>query len=411
MTDANVAVNFSASTGDLEAGLAGAREALASLATPIADINEKYAALGASLAQSHARASQAIKSESAATYADALRSAQDAISGQIKAEQDGLRDKLSAYADDARNHRINEQEKVDASRAAIDQTYAAELSLMERRRDLASQSLSQRQRIDDQIAQLERNEQRQTTQLNQESLDTLTRQYQTFGGTVTTAFDGQLRGLLAGTQSWSDALKKTLGGVVISFIENSEKMVVQWLASEAAKTSGTAAGVASRAAAERGGAAASLAAQGSTIVRSILSSAAEAFAGVFGFLAPVLGPFAVGPAAAAQATVASVAGSVASADIGMWNVPSEMLTLVHHNELIMPATEAGAFRHLLGDQSGGGSRSGDVSISPTTHFHVNAIDGASVSQWMRSNSSEMLRAVDQAVRHGAHLGLKRVAGL
>ena len=411
MTDANVAVNFSASTGDLEAGIAGAREALASLAAPIADINSKYAALGGALAESHAKAAQAVRSGDNAAYADALRAAQEAISGQIKAEQDGLRDKLSVYADDARHHRMSEQEKVDASRGAVAQAYAAELNLMERRRDLAIQSLSQRQRIDEQIAQLERNEQHQTAQLNQESLDALSQQYMKFGGVVSSAFNGQLRGLLAGTQSWGDALKRTLGGVIVSAIEGSEKMAVQWLAAEAAKTMATASGVASRTAAEQGGAATSLTTQSSTVIRSILSSAAEAFAGVFGFLAPIMGPFAAGPAAAAQATVASVAGSVASADIGMWRVPGDMLTLVHHNELIMPAAEAGVFRNMLGDNVAGGSRSGDVTITPTTHFHVSALDGASVSQWMRSNSSEMLRAVDQAVRHGAHLGLKRVAGL
>ena len=408
MTDANVAVNFTASTGDLEAGLAAAREALASLAAPIEEIKGKYAALGAALTESHAKATQAIKNDDNAAYADAIRAAQEAISGQIKAEQDGLRDKLSAYAEDTRNHRMSEEEKVAASREAMDEAYAAELSLMERRRDLAGQSLAQRQRIDEQIAQLERNEQHQTEQLTEESLNSLTQQYEKYGNVVTNAFSGQLRGLLSGTETWGEALKKTLGGVVISFIEMSEKSVVQWLAAEAAKTSGTVAGVASRSAAERGGAAASAAAQGSTIVRSILSSAAEAFAGVFGFLAPVMGPFAAGPAAAAQATVASVAGSVASADIGMWSVPGDMLTLVHHNELIMPASEAGAFRNMLGDKATGASASGNVSIAPTTHFHVNALDGASVSQWMRSNSSEMLRAIDQAVRHGAHLGLKRV---
>ncbi len=85
------------------------------------------------------------------------------------------------------------------------------------------------------------------------------------------------------------------------------------------------------------------------MVRSILSSAAETFAGVFGFLSPLMGPFAAGPAAAAQATVAGMAGAVASADIGMWQVPQDMLTLVHHNELVMPAGEAGAFRSLLSD--------------------------------------------------------------
>ena len=411
MTDANVAVNFSASTGDLQSGIAGAREALASLAAPIADINGKYAALGAALAESHAKAADAIRSGNNSAYADALRAAQEAIGGQIKAEQDGLRSKLSTYADDARNHRITEQEKIATSREAIEQSYAAELQLMEKRRDLDTQSLAQRQRISDQIAQLERNKQNALAQLTQESLDSQTRQYEQYGSVVTSSFNGQLRGLLAGTENFGAASKRVLGDLIIKFIEKSEQSVVQWLAGEAAKTSATASGVASRTALEQGGAAASLSAQGATIIRSILGSAAEAFAGVFGFLAPIMGPLAVGPAAAAQATVASVAGAVASADIGMWSVPGDMLTLVHHNELIMPAAEAGAFRNLLGDGGGGKNEANNVSITPTTHFHVNALDGASVSQWMRSNSAEMLRAVDEAVRHGAHLGLKRVGGL
>lgn len=412
MTDANVAVTFSASTSDFEAGINSAREALASLAAPIADINGKYAALGDALAQSHARALQAMQSGDSAAFANSLRAAQEAISGQIKAEQDGLRDKLAAYADDARNFRLSEQEKIEASRDAIEQSYAAELDFANRKRDLVESSLAQRQRIDNQIEQLERDEQRRLTQLTQESLDQQTRAYLQFGEAVSGAFNSQLRGLLTGTKSWRDAFKNILAQLLIDFIEWSERTVVQWLAGETAKTVATASGVASRTTLEQAGASASLAAQGATIVRSILSSSAEAFAGVFGFLAPILGPFAAGPAAAAQATVASAAGAVASADIGMWSVPADMLTLVHHNELIMPSTEAGAFRDLLsGTPRAGGAGAANVSIQPTTHFHVNALNGGSVSQWMRSNSKEMLRAIDQAVRHGAHLGLTRLAAL
>jgi len=94
----------------------------------------------------------------------------------------------------------------------------------------------------------------------------------------------------------------------------------------------------------------------------------------------------------------------------MWSVPNDMLTLVHHNELIMPAAEAGAFRDLLGGSSAAGLGGGtNVAITPTTHFHINAIDGGSVSQWMRENSGPMLRAINEAVRQGAHLGLRRLS--
>lgn len=410
MTDANVVVNFSASTSDFESGLASAREALASLAAPISDISNKYAALGAALAESHAQAVQALRSGDSAAYSDSLRAAQEAISGQIKAEQDGLREHLATYADDARNARISQQEKLQFSRDAIEQTYAAELDLVGRKRELSDRSLSDRQRIDNQISQLERTEQRQLAQLTRESIDEQTRLYARFGDAVTGAFNSQLRGLLTGTESWRDAFRKALSQLMIDFVEWSERTVVQWLAGEAAKTAATASGVASRTTLEHAGASASLASQGAAVIRSIISSAAETFAGVFGFLAPIMGPFAAGPAAAAQATVAGAVGAVASADIGMWSVPADMLTLVHHNELIMPAAQAGAFRDLLAAPNQGGSPgSGNVSITPTTHFHVSAIDGGSVSQWMRANSKEMLRAVDEAVRHGAHLGLRRLA--
>ena len=104
-----------------------------------------------------------------------------------------------------------------------------------------------------------------------------------------------------------------------------------------------------------------------------------------------------------------MAGSVASADIGMWQVPQDMLTLVHHNELVMPAAEAGAFRSLLGDGGpSGGANGAAVHIHPTTNVHVSALDAGSVSQWMQANTSQMLKAIDEAVRHGAALGLKRL---
>jgi len=102
--------------------------------------------------------------------------------------------------------------------------------------------------------------------------------------------------LLSGTETWHTAFKNTLEDLLIKFIEWSEKCVIQNLAGEATKTAATEAGVAARIGAEQTGAAGSLAVQGATLIRSILSSAAEAFAGVFGFLAPLMGPAAAGPA-------------------------------------------------------------------------------------------------------------------
>jgi hypothetical protein len=438
MTDANVAVNFTASVGDLVSGVADAKDALTGLSEPFAQLNGQYAALGASigeafaptrlqgfdsalmtsaslektLAAAHAQTAEAIRTSDEATSADAIRTAKLAISEEIKAVEDGLKQKLALYADEARQHQITQMQKVALSRQALDEEYGAQISALQREAALDDQSGAQKQRIDDQMLDAERRHQDQMTALVRNAVNEQEREYQAFGNTVTQAFNSQLHGLLSGTENWHTAFKNVLEDLLIKYIEWGEETVVRQIATEAAKTAATTAGVTARTGAEQGGAAASLATQSATIVRSILSSAAEAFAGVFGFLAPIMGPFAAGPATAAQATVAGMAGAVASADIGVWQVPKDMLTLVHHNELVMPAAEAGALRDMLSGEAttGGGTRSGAVHIHPTTNFHVSAVDSGSVAQWMKANSSTMMKAIDEAVRHGAHLGLRRLAG-
>ncbi|HEY1944121.1 MAG TPA: hypothetical protein VGH40_18565 [Roseiarcus sp.] len=436
MADANIAVSFTASTGDLLSGVGEAKDALASLSAPFSDLNSQFAALGGSIGQAftparlqafdaalnasaslenslaaaHAQAAAAMRAGDDAAYNDAIRAARLAVSEEVKAVEDGLKQKLALYAQEAQLHEITQQQKVALSRQALDEEYSAQIAALQREASLSGQSLSQKQRLADQMLDAERRYQDQTTALVRNAVTEQEREYQAFGSTVTQAFNSQLHGLLSGTENWHTAFKNVLEDLLIKFIEWGEETVVRQIATEAAKTAATTAGVTARAGAEQAGAAASLASQGATIVRSILSSAAEAFAGVFGFLAPIMGPFAAGPATAAQATVAGMAGAVASADIGMWQVPQDMLTLIHHNELVMPAAQAGAFRDMLSGETSasGAAASGAVHIHPTTNFHVSAVDAGSVSQWMKANGSTMLKSMDEAVRHGAALGLRRL---
>lgn len=435
MADANIAVTFSASIGDLTAGVAQVKDSLSSLSGPIDAMKAEYADLGGAIAQAfapgqfqafsqslvasaslenslaaaHAQASAAIRAGDDAAYADAVRAARLAIGEEIRATEDGMKQKLAILNEEAKHHEIRSQDRVALSRQAIDEEYQGELALLQRELTLGDLSLSQKQQINNKILEAERRHQDEMTSVIQKSIDQQQREYETFGASITQGFNSQLRGLIAGTTSWQAAFKNILTDLLIKFIEWGETDVIRHLANETAKTAATTSGVAARTGAEQSGAAFSLAAQAGAMIRSIMGSAAETFAGVFGFLSPLMGPAAVGPAVAAQATVAGVAGAVASADIGMWQVPQDMLSLVHHNELIMPASEAGIFRDML---SGGGSTApgNSVHIHPTTNFHVAAVDSGSVAQWMKSNSPAMMKAMDEAVRHGAHLGLRRLAG-
>jgi hypothetical protein len=437
MADSTLAVHFGADIDDLVSGIGQARDALGSLAPALADLNSQSASLTAtmtetfnptrlapyddalttsaaiarSLAAAHAEAAQAMKTAQTDASEDALRAARIAVSGELQGIADAARQKLALYAEETRQHEITVGEKLTLSRQALDEELAARKDALGQEAALGEQSQAQQARIQQQFLSAERQTRDQEIALTRRAIDEQAQQYQAFAGTVTQAFNSQLHGLLSGTESWRTAFKNVLEDLLIKFIEWGETIVVRQIATEAAKTAATSAGVAARTGAEQAGAAASLATQSASIVRSILSSAAEAFAGVFGFLAPIMGPFAAGPATAAQATVAGMAGAVASADIGMWQVPQDMLTLVHHNELVMPAAQAGAFRDMLSGQTPptGGAQGGGVHIHPTTNFHVAAVDSGSVAQWMKANSATMLKAMDEAVRHGAALGLRRLA--
>ena len=438
MADANVSVSFSASTNDFVSQVGEAKDALQTFAAPFGEINRQLASLGTAASQAFsadhltpyrdalsatqslqqsfaadsARAAAALREGDDAAYADAARAAQLATSEELRILTDATKQKLALYSEEARFFEITQQQKASLSHEAVDAEYAAELAALQREEALGDQSLAAKQRVDDMVIEATRRRDDQMAELNRSALQQQERDYQAFGSSITQAFNSQLRGLLTGTTNWHTAFKNTLDDLLIKFIEWCEMTAEHYVLAEAMKTAATASGVAARTSAEEGGAAASLGAQGASMVRSILSSAAEAFAGVFGFLAPLMGPLAIGPATAAQATVAGMAGAVASADIGMWQVPRDQLALIYQNELIMPAGPAGALRDMLTSAPNGGSAGGGgtVAIHPTTHLHVNAIDGPSVASWMRQNGPGMAKALDQAVRHGAALGLKRLNG-
>jgi hypothetical protein len=123
-----------------------------------------------------------------------------------------------------------------------------------------------------------------------------------------------------------------------------------------------------------------------------------------------MGPLAAGPAAAAQATVLSVSPFA----VGAWELSKDQIALVHSGEMIMPAAQAGAFRDMLTQQStGGAGQSASSGAAGDTHVHLNAsgLDSSSLKSYLGNNSRTLAKALNQAVKDGNHLGLRRLAGV
>ncbi|KAF2991160.1 phage tail length tape measure family protein [Methylocystis sp. MJC1] len=350
---------------------------------------------------------------------DALAAARTEIDGEIAELRRGLEQKKSLYDEEAKLKLISEDKKLALTRAAIDEEYSAERGLLQKELALNNQKPQQIQAINNKIKALEEKHADDLEKIDRQSVEKMIQPWHQLVDQMASSFSGSVMELIDGTKKFSDVVRDMARTVVNHFIQMGVQVVADWAksmltrviltqAGETTMTAATAAGAAARQGIDAGAAAAGLAAKALSIIKSIMASAAETFAGVFGFLAPVLGPAAAAPAGAAMATVAGMA-SVAAFDTGAYNLPSTQLALVHKNELIMPAGPASALRNMLesgggsgGDNGGGGHT---FNISPALHLNIQAMDGKSVHDTLMSNRGEVMKALGKMVRDGAHLGI------
>ena len=267
--------------------------------------------------------------------------------------------------------------------------------------ELASQSALRRQEIEREV--------------NQRHAD-YRHTFEQIGSSITSS----VMGMIQGHQTLGQAAKKVASSIVQSFIAARVKIVADWLAGLATQTAATvtaqttqtaavAAGAGARTGLEQTAAAASNTAAIGSVMKSIMASAGETFAGIFGFLSPVMGPAAAGPAAAGQAAVMAVAGSFA---VGSWELPNDMIAQVHKGEMIVPAAKHPWAQNLMANSAGGGGQGGgDIHVHHSTDINVSAMDAHSIRQFFKDNSKRIMRTISEGVRTGAHIGLSKLRGL
>jgi hypothetical protein len=208
--------------------------------------------------------------------------------------------------------------------------------------------------------------------LDLQSSQTSQRTWQSLMQPIQRAFDTSITGMILGTTTLQKAVANIAQSILAEFVNLGVKMVTNWLASELAMTTATEAGAAARTAADGEGMAAGLAIKATNAIKSIATDSAQAFSGIFAFLAPIMGPAAAGPAAAGEATVMAAAGGIASA-AGGWMVPSDQLAMVHQNEMILPANISQGLQNMI--SANGGAGAGAVVVN------VSAIDSQDVKRF------------------------------
>jgi hypothetical protein len=288
---------------------------------------------------------------------------------------------------------ITQNQKFALLEAEKNKEYEAELELYRNKIALGNLTYNEMQRVEQRLSLLHAEHNVDMLRLDEQSIAAQQSLWNGYLSTVTGAFNSQFRGLLAGTESWHQAFQKILGDLIIKFIEMCEEMVVKWTAAQLAQTTAATTGAASSAAAQQTASNAGNVGMAANAAKTIMTDAGQAFAGVFAFLAPTMGPAAAGPAAAAQASVSAAA----IFDVGTDYVVRGGLALIHSGETIVPAARGS------GPYTGAGM---GAQIHAPVSINVSALDSQSVARFFNDNSRHMLRAINDAVKRGAHLGLR-----
>jgi len=412
MTD-DVQITFSADISDLRTGLSDATSAVAStmgaLQSGAAQINASFATLGQAYA-----AGMAQRLDSARSYSDdELAIARSGDKEKTDIALNGVKTQESAVKEEAQLSQISHQEELASLLALENSREQIELAhltfLQSTYKDNATAFANAQRQIDELASQSALKRQQIEQSVNREIDADYKRTFEQAGSSVSSA----IMGMIQGHETLRQAASNVLLSIVQSFIQARIRSVADWAAGvatettattvgETTKTSAVLAGTAARTSAETSAAATSGAASVVAIGKSIIASAAETFAGIFGFLSPLLGPAASGPATAGQATVLAAGAALPSFASGAWSLPSDMVAQVHRGEMIVPAGPA----TLMRDMAAGGG--GAVHVHHATHFNVSAMDSRDVKRFFSGNGKAILGAINTSVRNGAHLGLSKL---
>ena len=416
MTD-DITIKFSADTSNLQRGMQDASNAVSATTGTMRGSAAQIAASFGALSQAYINS--AVQKLQATQEANAQMRAmmQEEENARYQIALGGVRMKQALVRQEVQTAQMSHEQELASLLALEDQREAIERRHLQallintaegskqyahyqlRLETLASQSALRRE-------QIERN-------YNREVYNDDRRTFEQIGSLMSSA----IMGMIQGHETLRQATKKVLLGIIQDFIQARMRMVADWAAGvaaqvtstqlgEVAKTTAIGTGVAARVTTEQSGAAASLAINAASMIRQIFASAQETFAGVFGFLAPVMGPAAAGPAAAAQSLVVGMAHFA----VGAWQLPADTIGQLHQGEMIVPAAATPWAQGLMANASGGTGNSGNsgVTVNHTTHFNISALDSGDVKRWFKQNGKTILRTVNESVRLGAHLGLSKL---
>jgi len=409
----DVTVKFNADISNLQSGLQQASTGLQATNTMLSSSAAQFASSFQAIGQAVSNGLAKQVSDSRASSDEILQIARIGAREQFDITNNNIKQQSSAVRESAQLSQISHDEELSRLLALEQAREVSEENYLRTVRDTYTQgsvAFAENQRKIDELAS-------QSALRRQEIERSVTREifndYRQSFDQIASSLASSIMQMIRGQQSFGQAARTVALSIVQSFIQARLRSVADWAAgqlaqvaatnaAETAKTAAVTAGETTRTSAVSTGAAASSSITFGSMISQILASAKETFAGIFGFLSPLMGPAAAGPAAAGEAVVAGMA----SFAVGSWALPSDMIAQVHAGEMIVPASATPWAQSLMSNAAG--SNSGNVTVNHATHFNISALDSKDVSRWIQSNGKAIMKTVNEGVRLGTHLGFKRL---
>lgn len=286
----------------------------------------------------------------------------EAARAQIKQAETAYQITVDRLNSEVKLTQITEDQKAAAQRTAINTRTLAESAAYDQLLGIYKNDAAQYAKIQAEKTQMLMQATRDSLKVQQQQLETDVKQWQSALTPLQSAWDSQLRGLLAGTTTWAQAMKSIVADLILDIIKKLEALAVEKAALALASAVGSPKSLLN--------------------LSAISADTGQAFAGFAAFLAPTLGPGAIPAAEGLAATVAAqaTAFAVPSLDIGGY-VLSSGLANIHKGETIVPAQVNSPYG------AGGGTASPNITIAPV----VNAIDAAGVQRFLRQYMPQIAR--------------------
>ena len=302
--------------------------------------------------------------------AEAMQAGKIALEGTIKLMEEYYKGQQEKYTADVAAYRISELDKNAALITALKGNQAFELDTVNVLERYYARNAADKARYEAQKAKIVADTALKIQKLEDDSYKYVQKQVEGYVNNIQSSWDSSLRGILAGTTKFKDAMTKVFADLIIYMIQQIEKKFIFEKATllltdslyklfgasqvaTAAETEGAKTGIAEAGAAAR---------IGSSIAEA-MSAIGTAVAVVFVKLAAFfssLGPVGIAMAAGAAAGVAAVAtGMIKKFDVGTNYVASSGLAMIHKGEAIVPAAGTGPFT--------GGMGAPPVTVNVTNH--------------------------------------------